>query len=71
MAEMNDLESAIMKSLADAYPAFKSHLPFLQVRERQFTGVGAYVNFEYVSAPDLEDIPDGEYSAGEGIKIND
>ena len=50
--ELNELELAIIKEISrfNMRNAFlKEHLPYLKVKSREETGVGMYVNFEYIS----------------------
>lgn len=63
--DLNTLEKAIVNEIANyndkQYFFIKSHLPFLRVKSRENTGVGIYVNFEYVPGgeliiPDIDDI---------------
>ncbi|SFH84302.1 hypothetical protein [Halpernia frigidisoli] len=57
MNELNALELKLLDGLIKKYPKLKFHLDFLKVSERKITGVGLYVNFEYVNPKiDFEDI---------------
>ncbi|MEO5906476.1 MAG: hypothetical protein ABIQ11_07110 [Saprospiraceae bacterium] len=51
--DLNILEQAIVNEIANynekQYSFVRSHLPFLRVKSRENTGVGMYVNFEYIS----------------------
>jgi hypothetical protein len=44
---LNNFELAVLDKISNEYPFLKSHIPFLQVESRQFTGVGLFVNFSY------------------------
>lgn len=67
MDELNDLEHAILDVIIKAnhtkYSKLARQLPCLKVKSREFTGVGAYVNF------DLSQCSDDafESSAGDGL----
>ena len=72
MKKLNTLELAILNRLADKYPSVKLHIPFLQVKTRENTGVGMYVNFSYSGSPvDLKTIEPsmGAISTNDNIEI--
>ena len=48
MEPLNSLELLIFDRLSGKYPSIKHHIPFLRVLNREFTGVGMYVNFCYL-----------------------
>ena len=47
MENLNDLELTILDKVSEEYPAIKSHIPFLRILNREYTGVGMYINFTY------------------------
>jgi hypothetical protein len=47
MESLNALEHTILKRVSEKHPAIKSHIPFLRILNREYTGVGMYVNFIY------------------------
>ncbi len=51
MEKLNDLELATIKEILEAnnkrYSFLKLHLQYLRVKNREYTGVGIYSNFEY------------------------
>ena len=60
MEIFNKLEVIILATLIEEnnikYPLLKSHLPLLKVKSREFTGVGIYTNFHYITEPLTEEI---------------
>jgi len=50
MEQLNNLELMLINGLIQKYPFLKSHIPYLRVKERKITGVGMYVNFEYINS---------------------
>ena len=44
---LNNFELAVLEKISAENPFLKSHIPFLHVQSREFTGVGLYVNFSY------------------------
>lgn len=58
---------AMIKSIANSnkeqYPFIENHLPYLKVNQRNLTGAGMYVNFEYL--PEGKSLIKSEY--GDGI----
>ena len=48
---MNELEKEILNEIANSYPDLKNnlikHYSELRVKNREYTGIGIYVNFEY------------------------
>lgn len=50
---LNALEIAILNEIAESnskqYPLLKNHLNYIRVKSREYTGVGAYVSFDYLS----------------------
>jgi hypothetical protein len=50
--DLNQFELAIVNEIAKSneenFSFIKNHLPYLKVKSRKKTGVGMYVNFEYV-----------------------
>jgi hypothetical protein len=70
MEELNELELILMNGLTTKHPSLKSHIPYLKVSRREITGVGMYVNFEYVNFDgQLEDI-NALFSNQENIEIS-
>lgn len=72
MEKMNTFETAILNRLADNYPTIKLHLPFIEVKNREVTGVGMFVNFSYRNEPvDLKLIKplNGAISTNDNIEI--
>lgn len=49
---LNLLEQAIISEIIDfnkeRYPFIENHVPFLKVRSRKSTGIGVFINFDYV-----------------------
>lgn len=50
MSDLSNLERTLLNGLEQKYPSLKSHIPYLKVKNREITGVGMYVNFEYVNS---------------------
>ena len=72
MNELSNLEVILLNGLEQKYPSLKSHIPFLKVKDREITGVGMYLNFEYVNSDGkikFEDI-NALFSNEENIQIN-
>lgn len=53
MENLNDLELKILEKVSENYPAIKSHIPFLRILNREYTGVGMYVNFIYSNKDEI------------------
>jgi hypothetical protein len=49
MTELNEIELTLLDGLTTKHPSLKSHISHLKVKERKATGVGMYVNFEYIN----------------------
>jgi hypothetical protein len=53
MENLNTLEIALLEAIIEEnkgeYPFLTSHFPLLRVNNREYTGVGLYSNFEYLS----------------------
>lgn len=51
MKNINEIEMAILQAIIDEnkrnYPFLEEHLPYLYVKNREYTNVGAYINFAY------------------------
>jgi hypothetical protein len=45
--KLTAFEVALLQQVAVEYPALQEHMPHLTVRKRKFTGVGAYIYFDY------------------------
>ncbi|MGB0356674.1 MAG: hypothetical protein ACPGC9_00350 [Cytophagales bacterium] len=41
------MEEIMISSGGEQYPGIEKHIPYLQVKSREYTGVGMYVNFVY------------------------
>ena len=54
MKELDIIEIKILKAIIEENSFLESHLQHLFVEEREFTGVGLYVNFGYVNNEVLE-----------------
>lgn len=52
---LTNFEQDILLQIAHSYPFLHSHIPLLQVKSRERTGVGMYVNFNYLSS--INDYP--------------
>jgi hypothetical protein len=56
MKNLNSLEVALLQSILEEnkekYPFLLNHFPLLKVKNREYTGVGSYSNFEYTSPID-------------------
>jgi hypothetical protein len=52
MEKMNKIEKVILQEIirenGDKHPFLEMHLPYLHVKNRKYTGVGVYSNFEYL-----------------------
>jgi hypothetical protein len=71
--ELNKLETSILERLAKEYPFIKEHIPFLKIDNREYTGVGAYVNFDYDNPNNIElksGIDNKAISTNERIEID-
>lgn len=71
MEQLTELESTLLNGLIQKYPALKSHIPYLKVKERKITGTGMEVNFEYTNSEEelnFEDI-NALFSNGENIEV--
>lgn len=71
MEPLNTLESHLLNLLTEKYPALKSHLPYLKVKDREITKIGMTVNLEYAKAEKeltFEDI-NALFSGGENIEV--
>jgi hypothetical protein len=66
--ELSKFENMLLTRLSEKYPMIKTHLPHIRVKDREVTGVGMYVNFEYAPSEglDLEDL-DGRYLSTEEV----
>ena len=72
MDKLNNLELAILEKLSIKYPAIKSHIPLLAVKDRIVTGVGMYVNFCYNSPLNLVEklnMANASISTNDNIKL--
>jgi hypothetical protein len=68
---LNKLELEILDHVSDKYPMIKSHLPFLQVKNREITGVGIYVNLVYRENPvEKIDILNSSLNSNEIIQMD-
>ena len=51
MKNLNNIEIAILKAIIeenqDKYPFLKTHFPYIFIKNREYTGLGVYSNFEY------------------------
>ena len=57
---LNNFELAVLDKISNEYPFLKSHIPFLQVKSRELTGVGLFVNFSYQEGSvGYQEIPGG------------
>ena len=73
LLELNKLENSILERLAKDYPFVRDHIPFLKVESREYTGVGAYVNFGYDNPDNIElstRIGISHISTNERIEVN-
>lgn len=72
MQELNRLEKEILKVIAHEYPILRSHIPYLRVKNREYTGVGMYVNLSYENYEDerVRLIEDGLLSVNKVITLN-
>lgn len=71
MEPLNILESNLLNLLTEKYPALKSHLPYLKVKDREITKTGMTVNFDYTNAEEelkFDDI-NALFSGGENIEV--
>jgi len=70
MENLNKLEISILERLSERYASIKMHIPYLQILNRENTGVGMYINFGYSKAPIGNlNIPDSSISTNENIDI--
>jgi hypothetical protein len=69
---MNELEKAILNEIAKTHSDLKEslskHFSVLRIKNREFTGVGIYVNFEYDNS-DLPLIPKNHLTGNAELKI--
>ena len=72
MKNLNALEITVIQSILDEnkskYPFLNLHIPYLYVKNREYTGVGIYSNFEYTKEMNTEDISD-LISSGKTLSI--
>lgn len=71
MEPLNTLESNLLNLLTEKYPALKSHLPYLKVKDREITKTGMTVNFDYTNDEEelkFDDI-NALFSGGENIEV--
>jgi hypothetical protein len=47
MSKLSKLEKILFEKLSSKYPCIKDHIPLLEVKNREITGVGMYVNLFY------------------------
>ena len=60
---LNYFELSVLYKVSNDYPFLKSHIPFLQVKSREFTGVGLFINFSYLDGNAVyQEIP-GNFTA--------
>ncbi len=69
MEELNELELTLLNGLTTKYPSIKSHIPNLKVAQREITGVGMYVHFEYKNFNFLLEDINALFSNEEKIEI--
>jgi len=72
MEKLNKFELSILERLSKKYHGIKNHIPHLRVLNREFTGVGMYVNLCYIDSKELVtnlEILDGAISSNENIEI--
>lgn len=62
MEYLNKFEKEVLERLSNKYEHLKEHIPFLVVKSREYTGVGLYMNFEYIK--NVERLPIKEDSLG-------
>jgi len=55
MDKLNHFEVAILEKLSETNPEIKKHIPYLMVKDRQITGVGMYITFNYIEGGDSLD----------------
>jgi len=72
MQDLNRLEIEILHVIARDYPMVKSHIPYLQIKNREYTGVGMYANFSYQNFTDKEVPPleDGILSVNQIVTLD-
>lgn len=68
MESLNEFEKEVLNRLSDEYEILKEHIPFLIVKNREYTGVGMYVNFSY--SKEIERFDIGQASLGTSENIN-
>lgn len=53
MEALNDLELSLLNLISienkEQYPYLSSHIPYLRIQDREYTGVGVYSNFIYIN----------------------
>ncbi len=72
MDDLNKLERVVLQQLSEKYPAIKSHIPHLKVKDRQNTGVGMFVNFFFATPDGILsglDMEDCAISTNDNIRI--
>lgn len=71
MDQLTILESTLLNNLFEKYPALKSHLSYLKVKDREITKTGMTINLEYTKCKEelLSEEINALFSAGENIEI--
>ena len=69
MTELNEIELTLLDGLTTKHPSLKSHISHLKVRGRKATGVGMYVNFEYINFEEKLGNLNSLFSNEENIEI--
>lgn len=72
MEKINKFESVVLSTLAEKYPFLNEHIPYLRIKNREITGVGMYVNFDYSQEIKIKDMDfyNVSLSTNENIEID-
>ena len=69
MEKLNAFETAILERFAGKYEYLRNHIPFLKVKNREYTGVGMYINFTYTNMVESLEINDTCLGTDEMISV--
>jgi phage tail tube protein FII len=60
MENLNNIENAVLKAIIDEnqenHQFLNFHFPYLNIKSREYTGVGMYSNFEYSKGFEQSDV---------------
>jgi hypothetical protein len=69
MEDLNNFEKEILTRFSNKYDFLKSHLPYLAIKNREYTGVGLYINFFYTKNVESLPLTEASISTDEIINI--